>query len=200
MRKLFEGMDSYVELLPQPLVPRLTTSSLDLAPLSVKFEAWAEKNSEAITASRQAQEKFIAESFALSTLCGSVLQVAYKAVELFSSNKIIPTDLSHIVSKGSTAEPFCCGRRINNVPLGLIIYAGRNQHMHFRKADLRNPSMSVLNLLASNFADQTGSPVQDPAFDQKSPGLVSLAHNITALIGWRSYDAYTKDMRNLLSI
>lgn len=198
MRKLFEGIDSYVNLLQQPLVPCLATSCSDPAALAVKFESWAEKNSEAIAASRQAQQKFVAESFALSTLCGAVLQVAYKAVELFSGNTAIPIDLSHIARTGTTATPFCCGRRIRNVPLGLVIYAGRNQHVHFGDGKLRELSQLVFDWLALNYGHGTESGPRDPAFDLTNPRLVSFAQNITALVGWRSYEAYVEDIRTLL--
>lgn len=199
MRKVFEAIDSYLQILQPPLMPSITTTYSDKATLKVKFEEWAKKNEEAIAAARQAQQKFVTETFALSTLCGVVLQVAYKAIELFSRNTTIPSDLSHLIGEGSKAKIFCCGKHIRGVPVGLVIYAGRNQHMHFDDPDLREPSRSVLDLLASYFCLRTEMCVMDPAFDTENRKLVSLSANITGLIGWRSYDAYIKDMHALLS-
>lgn len=39
--------------------------------------------------------------------------------------------------------------------------------------------------------------MRDPAFDLGNLRLVSFAHNITALIGWRSFDDYQRALREL---
>jgi len=153
-----------------------------------------------IRASIEAQREYIAESFAQATLCGSVLQVAAKAIECYSRNMNIPVDWCSIIKPGSKAVPFCAGRLVRKVPLGLVVYAARNQHTHFNDAGLHEPSVSVFEYLALNHGIKAGQLLRDPAFDLNNTGLVSYASNCTALIGWRTYEAYEHDMRALLEI
>ena len=82
--------------------------------------------------------------------------------------------------------------------LGLIILAGRNQHMHFGDEPLRDPNVSIFARLASFGSMGGDETVHDPAFDLENKNLVSFAHNITALIGWRSFGNYQRDLRELL--
>jgi hypothetical protein len=141
---------------------------------------------------------FFAETFALSTLCGAVLQVAAKAIEVYSANTAIPGSVAHIVKTGNkTARPFCIGRQINGVPMGLIVFAGRNQHTHYNEAKLHPVNVAVFREISLFETTSTGHELRDPAFDLRNPKLVSFAANVTALLGWRSYDQYIADMRAL---
>src|SRR3990167_6929857 len=98
--------------------------------------------------------------------------------------------------------PFCTGRLVRGVPLGLIVYAGRNQHTHFEDQNLREPNVEVFRRLAMyhGLGKADKQSVVDPAFHLDTESITSFAHNITALIEWRSLDAYESDMRQLLGI
>lgn len=198
VRKLFEGIDSYSEILRHHPTSVFITSYTDDADFNAQYEAWAKEHNHVIAASLEAQKEYIAESFAQTTLCGAVLQVAAKALECYSKNTVIPDGWSSVIKPVSKAVPFCVGRFIRDVPLGLVVYAARNQHTHFEDADLREPNLSVFECLATNHGIQSSQPFRDSAFDLQNTGLVSFASNCSALIGWRSYEAYEKDIRTLL--
>lgn len=200
VRKLFEGIDSYTSILRRHPTSAFVTSYTDEADFQAQYEAWAKENEDVIKASLEAQREYVAESFAQSTLCGAVLQVAAKALECYSKNTVIPAEWASLIKTTSKAAPFCTGRLVRSVPLGLVIHAARNQHTHFDDVDLREPNLAVFERLAMNHGIKADKPFRDPAFDLRNTGLVSYASNCTALIGWRSYDAYEKDMRALLEI
>lgn len=163
-----------------------------------QFAAWRIANADQLKAAQEDRKQFIAESFALGTLCGAILQVAEKALELYGSNKTIPSGLP------ATLKPyhakFCVGRTIRTLPLGLIVYAARNQHTHFNEDELKAPSKSVFDVLATAHGYCAGQGIVDTTFDLNNPNLLSFASNVTALIKWRSYDAYLSDMRSMLGV
>jgi hypothetical protein len=105
---LFDGIDAYSELLRNEHVQL------------------AAENPEKLQAAFEAQRSFVAEYFALATLCGAVLQIAAKAIECYSKVDDVPEDCQDSFS-GPKIRLFCIGRRVHDVPIGLVIYAGRNQ-------------------------------------------------------------------------
>ena len=124
--------------------------------------------------------------------------MAAKAIDCFSNNQSMPTDLHSNIQIKPKQVKYCVGRKIGTIPIGLIIYAGRNQHTHFEDSDLHSMSKSVLELLAVERSPCAQTP--DPAFDlHNGSTLVSFANNITAILGWRSYTAYETDLRAMLS-
>lgn len=199
--KLFEGIDTYLTLLRQRSITFVTsyTSEEDF---QKRQDAWYEENRKNIQASLEAQKLYLGESFAQATLCGSVLQIAAKAIECHSKNTDIPENWTTFVKPGTKPVPFCTGRSVRGVPLGLVIYAGRNQHIHFEDQNLREPNVEVFRRLAMNHGhgSESANSVGDPAFCLGSNSITSFANNITAIIGWRSVEAYETDMRKLLRI
>lgn len=198
VRKLFEAIDSYIGILRRDSRAVFVTSFVEGEDPYQLYEKWAEGNQTAIQESRKAQEEFLAESFALATMCGAVLQVASKAIERFSTNTSVPAAWSDAIGNTKSAIPFCIGAEIRTVPLGLVIYAGRNQHTHFEDSMPHRVNSAVFEALALNHG--YGGAFKDPAFDLSDLRLTSLASNVTALIKWRSYDRYASDMRALLGI
>lgn len=196
VRILFSGIDSYLSILRRVTGITFVTSEPYGPKQDAEFAAWQSENAERLAVARVAEREFMAESFALDTLCGSVLQVAHKALELYGSNNALPPDLPPTVK--TQHAKFCVGRAVRTVPLGLIIYAARNQHTHFNDEALREPSSSVFRLLATAHGYGNGQVIVDPAFDLNNQGPLSFASNVTSLIGWRSYEQYASDMRSML--
>ena len=196
VRILFAGVDSYLNILRKVTGVTFVTGEPYGSKQDAEFAAWQVENAERLAAARVAEREFIGEAFALDTLCGSILQVASKALELYGSNDTVPSSLP------ATLRPhhakFCVGRAIRTVPLGLVVYAARNQHTHFNDNALLEPSASVFHLLATAHGYGKGQLVVDPAFDLKNESLISFASNVTSLIGWRSYEKYYADMRAML--
>lgn len=143
-RKLFEGIESYLERLQRAVPPVFVSSGANRQQADVELEAWKKRHDTEIKASLAAQREYFAG------------------------------------------------------PLGLVILAGRNQHMHFGETQLWEPNLTVFERLAIYHDRNTDPAVRDPAFDLGNSRLVSFAHNIAALIGWRSFDDYQRDLRELL--
>lgn len=199
--KLFEGIEAYVVLLHQHSTT-VVTSYTNQEDFQRQYDAWYEANRLSIQAGLEAQKQYLSESFAQATLCGSILQLAAKAIERYSKNTAIPEDWKSLINPGNKPVPFCTGRLIRGVPLGLVIYAGRNQHTHFEDQNLREPNVEIFRRLAIIHGEGKVSkePLVDPAFHLGIEGINSFANNITALIEWRSVEAYETDMRKLLEI
>lgn len=195
VRKLFEGIDSYMDILSPIRGTTFVSGEIDSAKAHAEYKEWAARNSAKLAASAKAQREFSQQSFALATLCGSVLQVAAKSIECYSENTSIPAHVEDLVGKSKSAIPFCIGREVKGVPIGLIIYAGRNQHTHYNERSLSKVNEAVFNRLA---VIPSLPEFKDPAMDLENSMLDSYASNVTWLLGWRSYEQYESDIRSLL--
>lgn len=200
VRNLFDGIDSYLAVLRRAVPPVFVSSSANRALADAEFETWRKRHDSEIKAALDAQRDYFAQSFALATLCGSVLQVAAKGVENFSKSQAVPPEWSALIKPEHKAARYCIGKPVRSVPLGLVVLAGRNQHMHFGDDPLREPNVTVFQRLATYYTAKDDPDYRDPAFDLENKILTSFAHNITALIGWRAYEAYDADMRELLGV
>ncbi|NKI97567.1 hypothetical protein [Rhizobacter sp. SG703] len=200
-QRLFEGIDAYLALLRDHSTTFVTSHTSE-EDFQRQYDAWYAERRSAIQAALDAQKQYIGESFAQATLCGAVLQLAAKAIECYSKNSHIPQDWVSFVKPHSKPVPFCTGRLVRGIPLGLVVYAARNQHTHFEDQNLREPNVEVFRRLAVNHGYGKGStgPVVDPAFHLGTKSIVSFANNVTALLEWRSLEAYEADMRMLLEI
>jgi len=185
---LFTGIGTYIALIKN--APVYVGS--DPSPDSEAFRRWQAEHAAEIAAHLANARQFSASKFALATLCGSVLQVAAKAIEIYSDNTEMPASVADFISPGSQLVRFCVGREVHGLPVGLIVYAGRNQHTHYNETSLRAASAEVFNRLANRDAR-----FKDPAFSLDNEKIDSFAHNITALLGWRTSEAYEKDMLGL---
>lgn len=199
--RLFEGIDAYLAMLREHSTTFVTSYTSD-EDFQRQHDAWYAANQSKIRAALEAQKQYLGESFAQATLCGAVLQLAAKAIECYSTNTHIPQDWTKLIKPSSKSVPFCTGRLVRGVPLGLVVYAGRNQHTHFEDQNLREPNVEVFRRLAVTHGYGKGSmePVIDPAFHLGTKSITSFANNVTALIEWRSLEAYESDMRQLLEI
>jgi len=197
VRRLFDGIESYISILNAITGVTFVTSEPHSPAQDAEYAAWKVANARKLAAAKAAEREYLAESFALNTLCGAVLQVAGKAIEIYGQNKEIPEDLRQMIKPGLSR--FCVGRLVRTVPIGLIIYAARNQHTHFNDEALREPSASIFKLLATKHGYGGSQEIVDPAFDLNNHSLLSFASNVTSLIGWRSYDNYLSDMSALMS-
>lgn len=194
VQTLFKGIDTYVALLRGHSDAVFVTSYTNYADLQLQFDAWAEKNQEALARQRAAVTRYSDEVFAQAALCGSVLQIAAKGLSIYSDNATVPKEWKSVVSKSMAR--YCIGRSLRGVPLGLVIYAARNQHTHYEDDELREPGPAVFESLAVNHG--YSSAERDPSFDLNNKAIDSFANNVTGLMGWRSYEAYLADMELLI--
>lgn len=199
-RKLLDGIESYVSVLKRAPPPVFMDSFATDMDHRVAFEQWLTENEEQVRLSLKAQREYSAESFALSTLSGCLLQVAAMGIQWFSKNTTVPPNFADVIKPSLKSAAFCIGRRIRTVPIGLIIYAGRNQFAHLDETVLRDPSTTVFERLAREHGYPSDTPFSDPAFDLANEQLVNFSSNLISLMGWRSYDDYASDMSALLGV
>jgi len=201
--KIFDGIDLYLKILHDSPLPIYIGNAGDTLHQRPTYKNWAAANRDAIQSSLNAQREFSAEIFALATLCGSLLQIAAMGLQWFSENEEIPQDLPEVlrslIKPKSKPVKFCIGRRVRNLPIGLIIYAGRNQFNHMDDEEIREPSKTIFNFLAHNYTGATEQSPGDPAFDLENEVLINFSSNITGLLEWRSYKSYHSDMKSLLA-
>ncbi len=198
---LFNGIEAYSTFLRERSIT-FAASYFDEEDFQTQYGAWRARNQSMIQADLEAQRHYMNESFAQATLCGSVLQLAAKAIECYSCNTQIPKDWVSFIRPGNKSAPFCTGKLVREVPLGLVIYAARNQHTHFNEQHLNEQNREVFRRLSTNhgYGKDNLETFRDPSFDLEIPNITSFASNITRLIGWRSLTEYESDMKQLLEI
>jgi hypothetical protein len=204
---LLKGINGYIRILeesPPPVYSGDIFCAEDGTELplteSPDFKSWYKDEEFIIQESINFQRKFIAESFALNILDGSLLQVASMGIQLFSENLEISTDLPGELTsliKSSAQKRFCIGRIVRKLPIGLIIYTGRNQYNHMDQNELHPLNKKILETIAA-YGNSTEDFPADPAFDLSNPNLIALSSNIRGLLNWRSYENYYADMIDLM--
>ncbi len=195
---LFDGIDSYLAILRETPIPIFSGVFKDESSYRGKAEIWYDQNKISVSESLKSQRQFTAESFALSTLCGALLQIAFMALQLFSKNQNVPKEFKHVIKSGHKSASFCIGRLVRKVPIGLVVYAGRNQHNHMDDKMLREPNLTIFKKLSKNIEVKSNEDLIDPAFDLKNTNILSFSANITALLGWRQYKFYKADLLDTL--
>ena len=148
----------------------------------------------------RAYEAHFALEMARATLAGSILQIAYAGLKQYSKPPSISPRCSELmVRPGTQASSFCVGRLVRNIPIGLLIYAGRIQYNHWEEGELENPiARQVFRELVISYH---GDPHFDLGYVLDYPVPRPVSHNIIRLeLGWRTYDDYVRDMTQLLPL
>lgn len=143
--------------------------------------------------------KYFDLKFSEAMFAGAILQVAYTAIRLNSSNRSsIPASCSGLVSPSQKSViPFCIGKERHGIPTGLIVYAARNQYNHWDDDQPHDVVNRVFHALSTAFSDNM---FMDMAFDLSNPTIKVYANEILLVaLGWKSYDSYLDEMRSLLA-
>lgn len=165
---------------------------------SSKYNSWYKENCNEIEKRRKAEAKYIDETFAQSVLCGSIVQIAAMAIKKYSPKQPIPSEWRQVRNIGSATKYFI-GRTVREIPIGLLIYATRNQHNHYDDETIREPASTIFQRLSKvESSPNNAATYMDPAFDLQNLNVIHYASNITALMEWRSYDRYISDMKDML--
>lgn len=198
VRQLFDGIDYYKKILDETPTPVFVTTVPfdDEDSWKSEFEKWQTNNDAEIDESLRKQREYLGLSFSKATLCGSILQIASMAIEQNSTNNMPPVSCNLFINLGQKAVKHCIGRDVRGLPLGIVIYAGRNQYNHWDDHAPHKITKEVFDTLA--FGHDYGS-FKDPAFDLDNPKLEIYSHNILALIEWYKYEDYEKDLKVMLS-
>lgn len=199
VRKLLQVLADYRAVLRCTRTPVFSGAFEDQAEADREFAHWAADNERGIQRSLAAQRRYTAETLARGSICGSVLQIAAMGVRQSAPDRPIPETFGDSIKAGTAVSRYCAGRLIRGVPLGLVVYAGRNQFNHMDDQELREPSRAVFRMLAVNHGIRGAEDVVDPAFDLSYGDPARFSGNIIYLLGWHSYDDYERDMRELLA-
>lgn len=142
--------------------------------------------------------KYFCLKFSEGTLAGAITQVAATGIRLFSTISEVPNDCIEIVPpKAKTVIPFCIGERKYGLPIGLIIYASRNQYAHWEE-DPHKVTTKVFQQLTLAYRN---NPLFDLAYDLGNPTIDIYANEILlGGLGWSTYDRYRSEMEKLLTI
>ena len=158
-----------------------------------------EENRKAIDKYLDLAGQYFDLKFSEAMFAGSILQIAFIAIKLYSLNVSIPGNCAVIVTpRYRTAIPFCIGRECHGIPSGLIVYAGRNQFNHWDDDEAHDVTRAVFSQLSIAFKNNM---LADLAFDLSNPTINVYANEIllTAL-KWNSYDTYLHELRTMLML
>lgn len=155
----------------------------------------AERNA-ALNRYLESAGKYFDLKFSEAMFAGAILQVAYMAIRLYSRNTVIPASCAVLVaSSKNSAIQFCIGQERHGVPIGLIVYAARNQYNHWDEKPHDTPR-KVFGALSASVEHNV---LADLAFELSNPTINVYASEVLLLaLGWRSYDTYLAEMKSLL--
>lgn len=199
IQKIYEAYNSYFELMRIPQRPAFFSwGDPDSDENKIAYENWLIENKEVLDERRKRDNEFAFEFFARSTLGGTILQFGYNGIKIFSNNNIVPEEFSESIQPHTIAAKFCIGRLIDKIPIGLIIFAGRNQSMHYDEKDLREPNKTVFYKLANWYSPTFKKWFVDSYFDLNNKNIIHYAENILYKLGWSNYNFYETDMLEML--
>src|SRR4029453_17126777 len=93
VQRLFDCIDEYLAVLRRATGVTFVTGLPYGPDHDAAFEAWQVANRARLDAARRAEREYLAETFAVDTLSGSILQVAGKALEIYGRNTTLPEGL-----------------------------------------------------------------------------------------------------------
>lgn len=163
------------------------------------------------------KEHFSSTDVAREVIAGSILQIAFIAIERYAVPKGKSENARHFESeinrlirenpkariKGtfSLPEQFCVGRDIGHLPMGMIVYAGRNQYNHFAEDRL-----SVLNEVVFNHLHNLWPAPKNGLSFNLYDGKHFHSYSVLAALGWTDsakelgYLGYKRDLSDVLQI
>jgi hypothetical protein len=182
-----------------------------------KMRAWAERSKpETRGEFDQRHAEFEANDVAREVIAGSVLQLAFMGLKQHSSpwpkssaalafengmNEIIAELPNPRVERFSLPAEWCVGRSVGNLPLGIVVYAGRNHYNHTDEKRL-----STLNEVVFNHLHVLEPHPGNGLSLDLSDGKVHRAYSVLWVLGWTDrvsgvgYPKYLKDMSHALRV
>ncbi len=160
--------------------------------------------------------EFEANDVAREVIAGSVLQLAFAGLKEHSvpwlkspealhfergMNSIIAELPASRLKQFALPDEWCVGRSIGNLPLGIVVFAGRNQYNHAGDERLRPLNEVVFNHLHV----LEPSPGNGLSFDL-SDGKHFQAYAVLWMLGWTDtesgvgYPKYLRDMSEALRV
>ena len=164
------------------------------------------------------KDAFSSTDVAREVVAGSILQIAYVAIARYaepegkSANALhFESEINRLIRENPELKPrkdsfelpprFCVGRDIGHLPLGMIVYAGRNQYNHFYE----NKRLAVVNELVFNHLHLLAPNPKNGLSFNLQPGKL-FSYSVLTALGWvdssrgRGYEAYKRDMSDVLRV
>ncbi len=198
LQKLYQAVGSYYVLLQEPNRPVFVHWGEYTDDVRRKHEIWTEQNKPILQERAKRDNDFVSETFAMATLNGAILQFAYMAIELYSKNTKSYEKFIDLIPDNHKTARFCIGRIIDEVPLGLIVYAGRNQAHHYDDKSYGKITERVFHQLANWYSPTFKKDFLNNHYDLSNPNVVNFATNILWKLNWQNYDVYEKELIDVL--
>ena len=131
-----------------------------------------------------------------NAISGAIIQIAFMGLKLHSKNDSVPPgwEAFHNQLKPNLAKSlrrFGVGRPLwAGVPLGLVVYAARNQYNHQDEAPANPLVIEVLARIRNCGREHLAFP-DVPRFDDNPVGVAS---HLLELLGWHSYPQLSQDL------
>ncbi len=164
----------------------------------------------------QRRADFESVDTAREIISGSILQLAYFAIKQHGISQGKSSGVLHFESEMNRLlreipNPrtkrlelplqFCVGRGIGDLPIGMIIYAGRNQYNHFD-----DDRFDVVNEVVFDYLRQIfPNPVNGHSFAVRGAGR-PLSYSVLTALGWMDsadglgFEPFKKDLAEVLQI
>lgn len=154
---------------------------------------------------------------AREVIAGSILQIAYIAIKRYGifegkseNTQHFEAQMNRLIRENPNArtkkcfslpDEFCIGRDIGHLPLGMVVYAARNQYNHFDEDRLNVVNEVVFNHLHNMWPD----PANGLSFNINDENHFH-CYSVLAALGWTDnkgglgYSHYKKDLMEILRV
>jgi hypothetical protein len=198
VQKLYQATNSYYTLLLEPARPAFAYWGEYDERVRLEHEKWLQENKLVLEERAKRDNEFAAEIFAMATLSGAILQFAYMAIKLFSKNTQSHLRYIELIPNNHEVAKYCIGREIDEIPIGLIVYAGRNQAHHYDEKRYNKITEHVFHDLANWYSSTFQKSYIDDHYDLSNPRVINFATNILWKLDWQNYELYEKELLTLL--
>jgi hypothetical protein len=181
-RGFFLGISDFVEPLKRAPAPVFVCDYEDDEKCEELFEQWLEISEPVFNEHREALKEYLEAVPSNAMYCASALQLASLAIQSYCSPAPVPLVFSDAIKPAQKPARFCRGRLVCGLPIGLIIYAGRNQAAHIDDQNPHEITRRVFHFLSVRLEDGREHGAVYPALDLSNPQVVNFAHNVTALL------------------
>ncbi len=137
---------------------------------------------------------------AKATLCGAIVHVAYSGIKQYSKNGIIPISCGKLdIPVEDNNMKFYVGREIHGIPMGLIVYAAREQFSHWEKGTPSNPTAKGV---FEHLREVRKKNIwQELIYELDWPAKRPVSHHVLLQeLNWQTYEDYLEDMQQALSV
>ncbi len=142
-------------------------------------------------------------SVSSNAIAGAILQITFMGIKIFSQNSSVPQGFEELYNKPklkskNSIKQFGVGKIVmGRIPMGLTIYAVRNQYNHLDShgKGYHDLTQYILDLMNSYRRDDLAfDNIPEPFSEQHE-----MARKLLAILGWKNYEDYKKDMLEALN-